>query len=279
MSFPPRLLAILGVTLFLVPLGAAAQQGGAADDPVVARVNGDEIHRSDVMELARSLPPQYQAQLGRLFPRLVQRAIDFKLVGAAGKAAGLADDAEFKARLAKAEVALIREIYFERQIQARVTEEALRKRYDEFLATTPPAREHHARHILLKSEAAAREIIAKLDAGADFAELAKEHSTGPSASQGGDLGYFAPGQMVPEFAEATAALEPGSYSKEPTKTQFGWHVIKLEDRRDTAPPSFAEREEQLRQELSRAAAEAMLKELRSQATVEVLAPGAPTAEQ
>ncbi len=279
MSFPPRLLAILGVALFLVPLGAAAQQGGAADDPVVARVNGEEIHQSNVMELAQSLPPQYQAQLGQIFPRLVQRAIDFKLVGAAGKAAGLADDPEVKARLAKAKVEIIREVYFERLIHARVTEDALRKGYEEFLATTTRAQEHHARHIPLETEVAAREIIAKLDAGADFAALAKEHSTGPSASQGGDLGYFAAGQMVPEFAEATAALEPGSYSKEPTKTQFGWHVIKLEDRRDTAPPSFAEREEQLCQELSRAAAEAVLKELRTQADIEVLAPGAPTAEQ
>lgn len=270
---------MLGVALFLVPLGAAAQREGAADDPIVARVNGDEIHRSDVMRLAKSLPPQYQAQLGQIFPMLVQRAIDYKLFAAAGEAAGLADDAEVKDRLAKARMGVIREVYFERQIQARVTEDGIRKRYEEFLATTPPTQEHHARHILLETEAAAREIIAKLDAGADFVELAKEHSTGPSAPKGGDLGYFAAGQMVPEFAEAAAALEPGSYTKDPTKTQFGWHVIKLEDRRETAPPSFAEKEEQLRQEMTRAAAETMIKELRREATIELVASDAPTDKQ
>ena len=231
MSFPPRLLAILGAALFLVPLGAAAQQEDAAEDPVVARVNGDDIRRSEVMELAKSLPPQYQARLEQLFPRLVQRTIDFKLIGAAGEAAGLGQDAEVIRRLATAKVALIREVYFERQIEARVTEEDIRKRYQAFLAVTPPTKEQRARHILLETEDAAREMIAKLDAGADFAALAKEHSTGPSGPQGGDLGYFAAGQMVPEFDEVIWKEAVGEVHG-PVKTSFGYHLIEIVSREE-----------------------------------------------
>ncbi|MCH8156091.1 MAG: peptidylprolyl isomerase [Proteobacteria bacterium] len=262
------------MALIAFPAVLHAQQDGAPDDPVVARVDGEEIRQSDVMEMARALPPQYQAQLTQIYPLLVQRLVDFKLAGKAGRAAGLADDEAVRARVAKAEEQAIREVYLEREVLARITDDGLQARYKVYLANNPPATEHHARHILVTSEEAAREVIAKLDEGADFAELAKERSTGPSGAQGGDLGYFTADQMVPEFSAAAAKLEPGQYSKDPVQTQFGWHVIKVEDRRTAEPPGFEEVEPQLREGMARAAVEAIFKQLRDGATIEIVSAAA-----
>ena len=269
--------AVVAVALIAFPVVLHAQQSGAEDDPVVARVDGEVVHQSEVLEMARGLPPQYQAQLMQIYPLLVQRLVDFKLAGKAGRAAGLAGDEEVKARVAQAAEQMIREVYIEREVEARITDDGLQAKYEEFLANTPPKTEYHARHILLETEEAAREVITLLDGGADFAELAKERSTGPSAAQGGDLGFFTADQMVSEFSETAAALEPGQYSKDPTKTQFGWHVIKLEESRTAEPPGFEEVEPQLREEMAREAVEAVFKDLRHNATIEILA-GQPAAE-
>ncbi len=158
--------------LVAFPVVLHAQQDGAPDDPVVARVDGEEIRHSEVMTMARTLPAQYQAQLQQYYPLLVQRLVDFKLAGKAGRAAGLADDEAIKARLATAEEKVIREAYIEQEVLARITDDALQAKYKDFVANNPPATEHHARHILVTSEEDAREVIAKLDEGADFAELA-----------------------------------------------------------------------------------------------------------
>ncbi len=262
------------LALIAFPAVLHAQQDGTPDDPVVARIDGEEIRQSEVMAMVRTLPPQYQAQLQQYYPLMVQRLVDFKLAGKAGRAAGLADDEAIKARLASAEEKVIREAYIEREVLARITDDALQAEYKDFVANNPPATEHHARHILVPSEEDAREVIAKLDEGADFAELAKEHSTGPSGEKGGDLGYFTADQMVPEFSEAAAKLEPGQYSKDPVQTQFGWHVIKVEDRRTAEPPGFEEVEPKLREELAREAVTAIFKQLREGATVEIVSEAA-----
>ena len=268
-------LRILGAAwvaaLIACPLAVSAQQGGTGADPVVARVDGEAIHQSEVMEMARELPPQYQAQLMQIYPMLVQRLIDFKLAGKAGRDAELAADAEVKARVAKAEERAIREVYIEREVTARMTDDGLQSKYKDFLASNPPKNEHRARHILVETEEAARELIVMLDGGADFTELAKARSTGPSGVQGGDLGFFTDDQMVPEFSQAAAKLEPGEHSKDPTQTQFGWHVIKLVDRRTAAPPSLEEVEQKLREEMAGEAVEAVFKQLREGVTVEILA--------
>jgi peptidyl-prolyl cis-trans isomerase C len=269
--------AAVVTALIAFPVTLHAQQGGAENDPVVARVDGEDVHQSDVMELARSLPAQYQSQLMQIYPLLVQRLVDFRLAGKAGRAAGLAEDDEVKARVAKAKEQVIRDVYIEREIVARITDEGLQARYKDYLAKNPPATEHHARHILLKSEEEAREVITKLDEGADFTELAKERSTGPSGAQGGDLGYFTDDQMVPEFSAAVATLEPGQHSKDPTQTQFGWHVIKVEDHRTAEPPGFTEVEQKLREEMAREAVEMVFNDLRDNANIEIL-PNQPALE-
>jgi peptidyl-prolyl cis-trans isomerase C len=207
----------------------------------------------------------------QIYPMLVQRLIDLTLAGKAGRAAGLADDERVKAFVAQAEEQAIREAYLDREIEARITDAAVQDAYQAHLAANPPAEELSARHILVETEEAAREVIALLDGGADFVELAKERSTGPSGPKGGDLGYFTADQMVPEFSQAAAALEPGGYTSEPTKTQFGWHVIKLEDRRTSAPAPFEEIENQLREALARETAEKVLKGLRVGVAIEIVA--------
>ncbi|MEM7224173.1 MAG: peptidylprolyl isomerase [Pseudomonadota bacterium] len=266
--------AALGLALIATPVLAQDSE----DDPLVATVNGKEIHHSDVMEAAQALPAQYQSQIDAIFPALVDRLVDLELITGAAADAGLADDEEVETRLASLKRDVMREIYLQRELEKRVTDETLRETYDEYLAANPPKSEVHARHILVPEEETAKEIIAELDGGADFAELAKERSTGPSSAQGGDLGYFAEGQMVPEFSTAAFALEPGTYTKEPVKTQFGWHVIKSEDQRETAPPSFEEVEPQLREEASRAEFAELIAGLRDNAEIEILTPQPEEAE-
>jgi peptidyl-prolyl cis-trans isomerase C len=273
MFFPRISLAVFGFALVLGAGPAAAHQSGHEANAVVARVNGQEIRQSDVLDFARTLPPQYQSQLQQIYPMLVQRLVDLKLAGMAGQAAGLTDDAEVKRRVAAAQEQVIRDVYLQRQIEARITDEGLQARYVAYVEANPPKREQRARHILLKTEEDAGAMIVKLDEGADFEELARENSTGPSAAQGGDLGYFADGQMVPEFAAAASALQPGEYSKAPVQTQFGWHVIKVEDRRESAPPGFEEVEPQLREMATREAMEEVFKDLRGKANVEILDAG------
>lgn len=272
-----RGLLLAGCALFIVITPLRAQ-----DDPAVATVNGETILRSDVMAVVATLPPQYQQQLPQIFPALVERLVDFRLIAKAASGNGLGEDKEVMDRLAKLKQDVVREVYLERQIEARSTDEALRARYDTFVAENPPKAEVRARHILLKEEAEAREVITALDGGADFAELARERSTGPSAAQGGDLGYFAAEQMVPEFSEKAFALESGAYGKDPVQTQFGWHVIKVEDRRDAAPPSFESLEQQMREQVARETVQQVVKDLRVGAEIEILPqpelPAAPAAQ-
>ena len=266
----PNLLsaALVGAACLCAALPAVAQDSG--EDPVVARVDGAEIRRSEVLESARELPPQYQAQLQQIFPALVQRLVDFRLLAKAAKADGLAEDEEVERRVEEARMNVMRDGYLERQIDKAITDEALETQYKVYLEANPPVDEVRARHILLEDEAAARAVIVELDGGADFAALAQERSTGPSSAQGGDLGFFTKDQMVPEFANAAFAMEDGKHSAAPVQTQFGWHVIKVEERRSGQAAAFEEIEEQLRDELSRTAVDGILAGLRERAEVEIL---------
>ncbi len=268
-----------------VAIGSAAYGLAGADradaeshDPVVARVNGNPVYQSEVMKAAQSLPPQYQANLTQILPILIDRMIDLQLLGEAGRAAGLADDAVVKERMVAAETEVIREVYLERLLDEMVTDAKVESRYKDNLAANPPEEERRARHILLESEEDARAVIVELDGGADFATLAADRSTGPSAAQGGDLGYFTVDQMVPEFAEVAFALEPGSYSSDPVQTQFGFHVIKVEDSRQTTPPTLEEMDGEIRDELAAEAVQGLLAELRSKADIEVIGISAPAGE-
>ncbi|NQU61612.1 MAG: peptidylprolyl isomerase [Rhodospirillales bacterium] len=154
-----------------------------------------------------------------------------------------------------------------RIIKGSITEADLKARYAEFAKETAGSEQVHARHILVEAEDTAKGIIEKLDKGGDFAELAKKNSTGPSASSGGDLGLFGKGQMVPAFEAAAFKLKKGEYTKAAVKTQFGWHIIKVEDRKSAGPPSYEEVKDTIRNELSEQAGTDYIKRLRSAAKI------------
>jgi peptidyl-prolyl cis-trans isomerase C len=248
---------------------ALAQDEAAAENPVVAVVNGNEIHMTDVEFVARSLPEQMrQMPLPQLFPMLLDRVIDFQLLSAEAEKQDFAEDEQVQAALDRARASVLRDAMLQQKIDEATTEEALQKRYNEMKEQEGFSYEEvHARHILLASEDEAKEVIEALDGGADFAELAKEKSTGPSGPQGGDLGYFKKDQMVPEFGNAAFGMEVGATSSEPVQTQFGYHVIKVEDKR-TVEPTMDETAPQLRQEVAREIVTALVTELREDAEIE-----------
>lgn len=260
------LAASLATVMFASPV--MAQDAAPAKDPVLATVNGEEILESEVRATQQGLPQQYrQLPFDMLKPMLVDREINQRLLMLAGQDAGLADDEEVKKQLAALERRLVAETYLERAIEEKVTEDAIKAHYDEFIKTNEPEPQVHARHILLENEEDAKAVIAELDGGADFVELAKEKSTGPSGPNGGDLGFFNKGDMVAPFAEAAFAMEPGTYSKEPVKTQFGWHVILVEEKKDGVQPSLEEVRQQMQAEVTQKAVQDLIEELRSDAEV------------
>jgi peptidyl-prolyl cis-trans isomerase C len=236
---------------------------------VVARVDGTELHLSDLEAAQQSLPPQAQKMpLAQIYPMLLDRLVDGMLITEAGRKAHLDQDPEVQLRLKRYEDRLIQEAYLNEAIKNAETEDQLKARYETFAKEKAGHEEVHARHILVKTEAEANSIIAELNKGADFAELAKKHSTDPGASSGGDLGYFGHDDMVKEFADAAFALPAGQYTKAPVKSQFGWHVIMVEDHRVSTPPSFDEARQEVSKLVAHDVVDAKLKELRSTAKVE-----------
>jgi peptidyl-prolyl cis-trans isomerase C len=238
-------------------------------NPVVARVDGVEFHLSDVEAAQQSLPPQAQkVPLEQIYPMLLDRLVDGELISEAGRKEHLEQDPDVQSRLKRYEDRLIQEAYLNRAIKQAETDDSLKTRYQKLLKEKPAQEEVHARHILVANEDEAKSVIAQLDKGADFTALAKKYSTDPSAEEGGDLGYFGHDDMVKEFADAAFALPVGQYTKTPVKTEFGWHVIKVEDKRQGKPPSFEEAQDQLHQDLARDIIEAKLQELRGAAKIE-----------
>jgi peptidyl-prolyl cis-trans isomerase C len=262
-----ELVAALGILLLSTPVWA--QQPSADEDTVVATVDGVAIHRSELEEVARGLPEQFrQMPLQALYGILLDRVIDFRLLANEAERLDVADDPAVEAALARARADVLRDAMVQQKIREETTADKLRERYEGLKQSEDFAQEEvHARHILTESEEEAKAVIEELQGGADFAALAAERSVGPSAQGGGDLGFFRREQMVPEFAEAAFALEPGEITTEPVQTQFGWHVIEVLDRR-TAEPTFAESEPQLRQELARDIVTALVADLREDAEIE-----------
>jgi peptidyl-prolyl cis-trans isomerase C len=272
MFFSAPVSAPLAFLAGLALAGAALAAGppAPAGDPVVARVNGVELHRSDVDAARQSLPPQAQQMpMEKLYPILLDRMVDNALVTEAGRAQHLDQDPQVREQLKRDEDQLVERAYLERAIDKASTQEALKAKYQEWVKGKPAEEEVHARHILVKSEDEAKSIIAQLQKGADFADLAKKYSTDPSgSSNGGDLGWFGKNEMVPEFAEAAFATPKGQYTKTPVKTQFGWHVIEVLDRRTKLPPSFQEAQPELRNLIARDVISAQLADLRKGAKIE-----------
>ena len=248
----------------------AAPNPAVGPDPVVARVNDQEVHLSDLMRLVNQLPPQVQQMpLDMIYPALVDQLVNQKLIAAAGYKDGLEKTTESKAELKQAEERIVQRAYITKSVQARITPELLDTKYKEYLKENPPQDEVKASHILVENEAEAKDIIAQLGKGGDFAKLSTEKSKDTvAAQQGGDLGYFTKDTMVEPFANAAFAMKPGEISKEPVKTQFGYHVIKVEDKRKAPQPTLEEMKPQLEKEMSKDIVTAVVDDLRKSAKIE-----------
>jgi peptidyl-prolyl cis-trans isomerase C len=277
--FPYRraLLASLGLATVL----AFSATGGslAQEDKVIATVGGETITEADLTLALADLDQQF-ARLPEEQKRAaaLSAVIEIKLLAADAKAKGLDQSDDFKRRMAFLQQRALHSEVIGKEVEAKITDEEIRKRYDTEIATAPPANEVHARHILVKTREEAAAIVNQLDGGAKFEDIAKEKSSDAgSGTQGGDLGWFGAGQMVPEFEKAAFALEIGTYTKEPVQSQFGWHVIKLEDKRSKPLPDFAAVKPQIDQYLERKAQQDIIVALREKAKVERLdQPAAPT---
>jgi len=232
------------------PAEAPAAAAPVSPDTVVATVGGEPITEADLSFAAEDLTQE----LGQMPPEqrkpfLLRVLIDMKVMAQAAREAGMADTPLFQQRLDYLEERALRRAYFAEAIANAVTEEAVRAEYDKFVADFVPSEEIRASHILVADEEEAKAIKAELDAGADFATLAKEKSIDPGAANGGDLGYFGPGMMVAPFEEAAFALTDVGQISDPVQSQFGWHIIRLDDKRQSEPPAFEQVAGQLQQQL------------------------------
>lgn len=249
--------------------GAPASSPLPPGNTIVARVDGAELHLSDVEAAQQNLPPQAQKlPLDQIYPILLDRLVDGALINEAGRKEHLDQDPDLQRRLKRYEDRLVQEAYLNRAIKDAETEDRLKARYQTFVKEKAGHEEVHALHILVKTDAEAKSVIAELDKGADFTTLAKKYSIDPGAGSGGDLGYFGHDDMVKEFAAAAFALPAGQYTKTPVKTEFGWHVIKVEDHRVSTPPSFDEARQEVSQLVAHDVVDAKLKELRGSAKIE-----------
>lgn len=235
------------------------------NNDIAAVVNGEQITVSEIKE-AYDQNPQLAAQesFENFYTRALDVMVNSKLALQAATKANIQATPEYQKQLADLQDELARQLYIEKQVDARVTPEEIKKVYDEYVANFKSQKEAKAKHILVDSEAQAKEIIKQLDdKTATFEELALKFSKDQP-----DLPYFTAEMMVPEFSKAAFAMEKGTHSAEPVKTEFGYHVILLEDLRDTQPLSLQEIEPQIKANLSMQAVEQIVNDLNSNADVE-----------
>ena len=239
-----------------------------ADDKVLAKVNGSEIRQSDVALAVEELGPSLaQMDPATKDENVLAFLIDMKIVAKAAEDKKIQDNDDFKKRLAFTRNRLLMDSLLASEGKAATTDEAMKKVYEEASKQISGEQEVRARHILVETEDEAKGIVEELKKGADFAELAKKKSKDPGASDGGDLGFFTKEQMVPEFSAAAFALEPGKIS-DPVKSQFGWHVIKVEEKRNRKPPDFDQVKGQIETYVTRKAQAEYVGKLREAAKVE-----------
>lgn len=241
------------------------------DDTVVAKLNGKDIHKSDVAlaikDLGANIPPE---NVDQILPAFIDQYINLKLINEAADKAGVDKDADVQAQLYTSRDQIVRAAYLRKLFDGKLDDAALKDAYKKKYESGSMPMEVRARHILVDDEAKAKELIARINKGESFDKLASENSKDPSSARGGDLGYFLQTEMVKEFGDAAFAMAPGQLSQAPVKTQFGWHVIKVEDKRQRAKPSFEEAKSALEQEARQAMLDAKIAELRAAAKVEIL---------
>ena len=270
----PIAFATIVALLFVLPAASGCSKNSSseapasASDPVIARVNGVDIKQSDLALAEEDVGADMQAASPEAKrEHLISYLADIIMVTQAADKKNLADNPDFKRRLAFLRSKLLMGYELQEEAKTALTDEALKQTYDEAVKSMSGQEEVRARHILVEGEDEAKAILEQLKGGADFAKLAKEKSKDPGAAEGGDLGYFTKDQMVPEFADIAFKMYPGQLSN-PVKTQFGWHVIKVEDKRIKQPPEFEKVKDQIEAYLTRKAQSDFIAKLRQSAKVE-----------
>jgi peptidyl-prolyl cis-trans isomerase C len=265
------------------PAGAAAPGTAVAaatpapQDPVVATVNGQDIHLSELSEMTRNLPQQLQGMSpDQLYPILLDQLVDQKAMAIAARKDGLMNDPSVQKRIEVGTEQVLQAALITKTVGPEISEDAIKAVYEKDYANKPGVEEIHARHILVATEAQAQDIIKQLDNGADFAKLAQKYSKDPGSVNGGDLGWFKKTDMVPEFANAAFAMKDGQITQTPVHSQFGWHVIQVLGHRDDPTPTLASVHDKIRSQLIQQGVHNLLQQVRSQVTIKEFAPdGSP----
>lgn len=258
--------ALVASALFAAPAVAAA----AADETVIAIVNGDKIMKKDVMTAIKNLSVKPGKDADKIFPLVVDEIINEKLIDEATTAAKIDQSDDFKKKLDAVKSQLAKQLFVEKFLKDKVSDSAVKAEYKKFKEENEGKQEVHARHLLVKTEEEAKQAIKDLDSGEKFEALAKSRSSDPgSAQNGGELPWFAEEDMLPEFSKAAFKLKPGSYTKEPVQTKFGWHVIKVEGKRFREVPELAKVDQAIRQKLTQDAVKDLIVKLRSKAEIKM----------
>ena len=244
--------------------GSASAPLQGSPDPVTGSVEGHLIYLSDLGEASKTLPDNLkELPFDTLYPVVLDRMIDHQALVIMAKRAGMEQKKQVQHDIQVAVEKILEGAYLGQVAAPKVTEQAIQARYNRLYANRPATEEVHARHILVTTEAEARKVLADLQKGADFVTVARVTSKDADANKGGDLGFFRREQVWPNFADVAFSLQPGQVAPNPVKNEFGWHVIKVEERRLVAPPSFSDIHDQLRQELLTAAVQQAIDEARS----------------
>ena len=272
------LLALLAAFLTAEPAAIRAQDAKDNNNPIVASVNGHEIRQSNVAAAFDRLPAQYQQiPVNNLYPQLVEQLVTNHLMEVAGRALDLHKDEKVLQQIRDFESAAIQQAYIKHKIAEQVTEEEVLRVYEETIGSADGPEEVRASHILVETEEIGMEMLKQLADGADFAELAREHSTGPTGPRGGDLGYFTRESMAEPFSAAAFSLDIGAIGPDPVKTEFGWHVIKVIDKRRQPPDDLEESRARIQDLLTREFVTAHMSELRANAEIKTFnLDGTPT---
>lgn len=266
-----RNMQTLGVAALMACATVSLQSGYAfaAEETVLATVNGDKVLKKEVMNVIKNYPvPVEEKDKPALMQMILSQMIDERLIDEEIAKSKISESKEYKERIGVIETQLAKQMYIEKMLEGKLSEKAVKAEYAKFKKTYGGKMEIHARHILVPTETEAEQVIKDLDAGKDFAKLAIQRSSGPTAPKGGDLGFFTEGDMVPEFSKAAFALKPGTYTKTPVKTQFGYHVIKVEEKRERkVPPLEGELEGRIRNALGQEALQEHLDKLHKKAEI------------
>ena len=260
--------SILAFLLFSIMFLKATQ---AQNIPIVANVNNEDISLETMIHAMNELPPEIQSQpFMSYYEDLLERVIDIKLFAQEGKKMKLDEEPSVRAAIDFVIEKVLMQAFLSKYVQENIKEENLKASYNNFIADETSREEIKASHILMDTESEAIDVINMLNDGDDFAELAKNKSTGPSGPSGGDLGWFKRGQMVPPFEKAAFSLNKNEISQRPVQTQFGWHVIKIFDKRIPEAPSYENMKSKLIQDLERKIVSKKIQDLRNDSLIEKL---------